>query len=167
MSDDRFKIFVEQLRDGRIKEVDESFPPDFLEVDEKELAFEQPVMVKGQVYLAEENLVLHFDFAATAKMLCAVCNGPVDVPLEVQGFYHAVPLSEIKGAIYDFSGLLREIVLLEVPLLAECRQGKCPQRKSMEKYLKSKNSSGTDESEGYRPFADFDFGSMDKKKKVK
>jgi hypothetical protein len=61
---------------------------------------------------------------------------------------------------------LREIVLLEVPLLAECRQGKCPQRKTMEKYL-SKNGPGADESEGYRPFADFDFGSMDKKKKVK
>lgn len=164
MIDDRFRIFVEQLRDGTIEEIDETFSPDFLEISEKELAFNKPVKVKGQVYLAEEMLVLHLDIQATATLPCAICNGPADVDIAIKGFYHAIPLSEVKGAIYDFRELLRETILLEVPILAECHQGKCPQRDTLKSYLKKESVPGSKEDEdGYRPFADFDFDTREPK----
>ena len=162
MGDEGFKIFVEQLREGHTEEIAEEFSPEFLDVHEAELVFSKPVKVKGQVYLADEMLVLHFDIATTAILPCSVCNEPVAIDLSVEGFYHAVPLSEIKGGIYDLREIIRETILLEVPLLAECRQGKCPQRKAMKKFLKKEGSSGGgDEGEGYRPFANLDLDLKD------
>ena len=163
MTDDRFRVFVEQLRLGNTEEIDETFSPDFLEINERELSFSKPVSVRGQVYLADEVLVLHLDAYTVATMPCAICNDPVDVEIAIKGFYHAVPLEEIKGAIYDFREVLRETILLEVPILVECHQGKCPQRKSLEKYFKKECAPGAKEDEeGYRPFADLDFDFKDK-----
>lgn len=164
MIDDRFRIFVEQLRDGSTEEIDEEFAPDFLEIHEKDLSFSKPVTVRGQVYLAEEMLILHFDIHATATLPCAICNEPADVPIDIKGFYHAVPLDEIKGAIYDLREILRETILLEVPNLAECHQGKCPQRDSLKKFFKKEGDPGSKEDEeGYRPFAGLDFDFKDPK----
>jgi uncharacterized metal-binding protein YceD (DUF177 family) len=163
MADDQFRIFVEQLRLGHTEEIDEILSPDFLEVKEKELVFGKPITVRGQVYLADNTLILHFDIGTTAVMPCAVCNQPVDVEIAIKGFYHAVPLVDIKGAVYNFREILREAILLEVPLLAECHQGKCPQRKSLEKYFKKDVPPGIKaQEEGYRPFADLDFDSREK-----
>lgn len=163
MAGDQFKIFVEQLRLGNTEEIEESLSPDFLEVAEKELSFSKPVMVKGQVYLADHTLILHFDISTIAVMPCAICNQAVNVGIEIKGFYHAVPLVDIKGAVYDFREILREAILLEVPLLTECHQGKCPQRKSLEKYFKKEVPPGIKEQEeGYRPFANLDFDSGEK-----
>lgn len=163
MTDDRFRIYVEQLRNGNTEEIDETLPPDFLEINEKELSITKSVHVRGQVYLAEEMLVLHLDIDAVATMPCAVCNGPADVTIAIKGFYHAVPMDEIKIAIYDFREILRETILIEVPILTECHQGKCPQRKSLQKYFKKENATGNkEEEEGYRPFADLDFDIKDK-----
>lgn len=163
MTDDRFRIFVEQLRQGHTEEIDEKFSPDFLEISERDLSFSELVIVCGQVYLADEMLVLHFDINTVATIPCAICNGPANVDIEIKGFYHAVPLDEIKGAIYDFREILRETILLEVPILTECHQGNCPQRQSLEKYFKKESTPGTEEEEeGYRPFAGLDFDFKDK-----
>lgn len=163
MIDDRFRIFVEQLKQGHKREIDEEFTPDFLEIREKDLSFSKPIAVKGEAYLADNVLVLHLDVHTTAAMRCTICSEPTDVDIAIKGFYHAVPLVEIKGAIYDFREMLREEILLQVPMLAECHQGKCPQRKSLEKFFKKASSPGAKEDEeGYRPFADLDFGSKDK-----
>ena len=163
MTDDGFRIFVEQLREGHTEEIAEVFAPEFLDVQEKELVLDQPVKVNGQVYLADEMLVLHLDIATQAMLPCSVCNEPVSLDLSVKGFYHAVPLSEIKGGIYDLREILRETILLEVPLLAECRQGNCPKRKAMKKFLKKEGSPGSgDEGEGYRPFANLDLDLKDR-----
>jgi uncharacterized metal-binding protein YceD (DUF177 family) len=159
MTDNLFCIYVERLRRGEIEKIDETFAPDFLEISEKELSFTYPVRVSGQVYIAEEMLILHFDIQTVATMPCAICNEPANVSIDVKGFYHAVPLDEIKGAIYDFREILRETILLELPILTEC-QGKCPQRTTLQNYFKKESSPET--KEGYRPFEDFDFGIKDK-----
>src|SRR5690242_15077617 len=102
MIDDRFRVFVEQLKGGHHQEIDEIFAPDFLEIQEKDLSFSKPIAVKGQVYLADQMLILHLDVHAIAAMRCAVCNALTDVDIVIKEFYHAVPLGEIKGGIYDF-----------------------------------------------------------------
>lgn len=164
MIDDHFRIFVEQLREGQVEEVNEEFSPQFLDVHERDLSFKSPVMISGEAYLAEDMLVLCFDIKTNATLPCLVCNDPVNVDIGIKGFYHAVPLKEIKGGIYDFSEILRETILLETPQLAECHQGKCPQRKNLEKYFKQESSLGTNKSEdeGYRPFAGLDIDVEDK-----
>ena len=159
MTDDLFKIYVEQLREGSVEEIEESFSPEFLDVHERDLSFKVPVKIAGQAYLADEMLVLHFDIQTVATLPCLVCNAPVAVKIAIKGFYHAVPLNEIKNGVFNFRDILRETILLETPLLAECHQGQCAQRQVLQKYFKKDNVPGVTESdeEGYKPFADLDF----------
>jgi uncharacterized metal-binding protein YceD (DUF177 family) len=151
---DRFRIYVEQLREGHTELISESFLPDFLEILERDMAFCDPVLIKGEAYLADEMLILHFDIKTSAIIPCSICNEPVKVETHIQEFYHAVPLHEIKTGIYNFKEILRETILLDTPLLAECDQGKCPKRQELQKYFK-KSSTGNEE-EGYQPFAHLD-----------
>lgn len=156
--EDAFKIYVEQLREGHLEKIEETFPPTFIEVNEEDLSFVDPVTVTGEAYLAENELVLHFDISTMATIPCLICSSPVKEPIEIEGFYHSIPLGEIKGAVYNFKELLRESILLETPARAECNKGKCPQRQTLKKYLKeeSPKKADNDIQDGYKPFADLD-----------
>lgn len=154
--DDAFKIYVEQLRDGHEEKIHETFDPGFLDINEPDLRFDQPVELEGVAYLAEHELVLHWDIKAEAVVSCSICNEPVKVPLHIQNFYYSEPLAEIKSGVYNFKDLLRETILLEVPSFAEC-EGSCPRRKEYHKYFKEPSSQPSDEEEGYQPFADLDW----------
>lgn len=149
---DGFNIYVEQLRSGNSEKISEAFAPDFLDVHEKELAFNDPVKVSGEAYLAEDNLILHLEISTFASIPCRICNEPVKVPLQLQKFYHSEPLDVIKSGVYNMMPLLREATLLETPAFAECEQGKCPKRKEFEKYIKKTENS--EKEEGYHPFDD-------------
>ena len=150
--DDRFKIYVEQLRDGHTEQLDEVFSPGFLDVHEENLLYKEEVFVQGEAYLADDDLILNVSIRTTAQLPCIICNGPVIVPVEIEGFYHAEPLANIKSGIFNYKEVLREDVILETPKFAEC-QGKCPQRKDMVKYF-SKETEGPNPKEGYHPFSD-------------
>jgi len=158
--DDRFKIYPDQLRNGSVEEIDELYEADFLHVNEKELKFTKPVSVKGQAYLADDNLVLHLDIEAFAVMPCSICNEAVEICIDIDGFYHVEPLAEIKGAVYNLKELLREAIVIDVPNFAECHNGHCPQRKEMAKYFKKDDvdAEKNEASNGgeYHPFADID-----------
>jgi uncharacterized metal-binding protein YceD (DUF177 family) len=155
--DDVFKIYIEQLRESHEEKISEKLNPDFLEIHEPDLAFDKPVELEGVAYLAEQELVLHWEIRTEAILPCSICNEPVRVPLHIQNFYYAEPTSEIKSGIYNFKELLRETILLEVPAFAECTGGNCPKRKEYRKYLKEPSDQLSDEEEGYHPFADLDW----------
>lgn len=148
---DAFKVYVEQLRSGNVEQLKEEFNPDFLDIHEKELIFADTVYLNGEAYLAENDLILHFNISTMAEMPCRICNETVKVPIKVQNVYHHEPLSAIKSGIFNMLDVLREAVLLEIPPLAECNEGKCPKRKDLEKYIRTPPASSTEEP-GYRPF---------------
>ena len=152
--DDRFKIYVDRLKDHDLK-IHETFKPDFLDVEEGDsLKFPYPVALKGEAYLADDNLVMHLDVATQGEVPCTVCNEMTKVDIVIPEFYLAVPLEEVKGGIYDYSEMLREEILLAVPQFAECSDGICPQRKELEKFLKKPGEEDSPEEERYHPFAD-------------
>ena len=156
--DDAFKVFIEQLRDGEEKRVDEEFDPSFLDLDEEDLAFEKPVLLEGHFYIAEKELVINWNIEALAKIPCAICNEAVEVPVLVRNFYHCEPLANIKSGVYNFKDLLRETILLEVPKFAECNRGSCPHRSEVAQFLKKPLSeTESDEEGGYHPFVDIDW----------
>lgn len=157
MIDESFRIYVEQLRDGQIEALTECFPADFLDVKEEALSFFDPVNIDGEAYLADDMLILHLNVSTIATMPCRICNEPVKVNVEINEFYHAEPLDEIKGSIFNFREILREAILLETPPTAECHEGKCPKRKTLQKFLKKEGEKeNKDDDEGYRPFADLE-----------
>jgi len=151
MEPDAFKVYIDRLHNGKTQKVKGRFPPEFLDVDEESLRFEKPVAVNGEAYIAEEDLILHFAIKAEALMPCSICNDMTPIEISLPSFYEAVPLTEIKGALYDFRDCLREEILLQIPHTVECHGGKCPERKGMEPYLKAETAN---DPEGYQPFAD-------------
>src|SRR5262249_1756536 len=151
--DDVFKIYIEQLRDGHEEKIHEQLDPRFLDVQEPDLLFDKPVELEGVAYLAEHELVFHWDIWTEVLIPCSICNEPVRVPIHIQNFYYSEPISEIKSGVYNFKNLLRETILLEVPTFTECNQGHCPKREEYRKYLKESSNRPSDE-EGYHPFAD-------------
>lgn len=154
MTEECFRIYVEQLRDGNIEMLREELAPDFIDVSEKDLKFVDPVHLNGEAYLADDDLVLLLKCTTYATMPCAICNELIKHPVIVQGDYQMVPLKEIKTGIFDFKELLREAILLETPNSTECHNGKCPQRAQIQQYIKNEKSDGTGDT--YQPFADLD-----------
>lgn len=155
--EDEFRIYVEQLRDGQEKVIHETFEPEFLDINEDELAFEVPVKLDGVAYTAENELILNWNIKTEAVVNCSICNEKVSVPIEVNNFYYGEPLEDIKTGIFNFKELLRETILLEVPPFSECNQGHCPSRKELAPFFKEASEEGVDEEDGYQPFADIDW----------
>lgn len=132
---DEFRIFCYRIKEGQKEQIRESFSPAFLGVAEEELAFLAPVQVQGEAEFVEDTLVLHLHIETEATMPCAICNQKVEVKLEIPDFIHSVERSEIKGDVFDFTEVLREAILLELPYRAECNLNNCPERESISKYI--------------------------------
>lgn len=151
----RFNIFVDQLKNGHVEKIEEKFSPDFLDINEKELFFKDPVFVRGKAYIAEANLVLHLEVITSAYMPCSICNEEVKVLIKLPYFYHSEPLENIKSGVFSMVETLRETILIETPSFAECNEGNCVVRKEQEKfYKKSSFSEGDDH---YHPFENLKF----------
>jgi uncharacterized metal-binding protein YceD (DUF177 family) len=144
-----FKIYTDRLREGQSEKIDLAIAPDLLLSAEKELTFSGNVLIKGEAYLAEQHLIFHLKIKALASMPCLVCNETVAVPLEIEEFYHAEPLQDIRSAIFDCSPFLREAIFLQLPSFVECHQGRCPERETLNKYLKPPSQASL-------PFKDLD-----------
>lgn len=151
MEREPFLIYIDRLRGDEVEKLVGPFDPSFLDVGDPELEFPYPVKVEGEAYLSEEHLVLRLTASVCAKMPCSVCNEMVETVVEVENHYHTELLSEIKGAIFDFSEPLREALLIEVPHYVECREGDCPQREIITPFLRSKP---TPKEDTYFPFSD-------------
>lgn len=151
--EDVFKIYVEQLRKGNEEKIHETIHPSSLEIDESDLLFDKSIELKGVAYLAEQELVFHWDIHTEVLLPCSICNELVKTPINIENFYASEPVPEMKSGVYNFKNLLRETILLEIPFFVECNEGNCLKRKEYGKYLKKTSASSTDE-EGYHPFAD-------------
>lgn len=152
--DDAFKIYVEQLREGHIEKIEEKLSPEFLDVHDRDLDYSDPVSITGEAYLAENELIINLDIFTQAILPCVICMEPVKVDVKVQGHYYAIQLVQIKGGIFNFKNMLREVIILETPAFTEC-QGDCPRRKEVAKFLKKESPQGKNGSdEGYQPFSD-------------
>lgn len=133
-----FQIWIDRLKNGQTQTIHESFSPDFLDIQEEELKADSPVVVTGEAYLTESELILHLNASTIVKMPCAICNDMIDVDLRIKDCYHAVPINEIPSGIFDYKDLLRESLLIELPKYVECNQGKCPERKTIAPYMREK-----------------------------
>lgn len=151
---DNYKIYVDQLREGKVESIDCYLPSEMMDVRDDELAFEKKIHARGEAYISDDSLILHLDLDATAVIPCSICNDPVDTPVVVKGLYHVVPFNEIKGHIFDMREAVRENILLNTPSFSECNGGTCKERQSLGKYLKSDEDLEQEPFEGQQPFKD-------------
>ena len=148
-----FQIWIDRLKSGQTQLINESFDSSFLDVQEAELQLNTPVVVVGEAYLTESELIFRFQASTQATMPCAICNQMTPVKLSVKDFYHAHSLSEIPSAVFDYQEILREALLIELPQYVECNKGKCPDRKIIAPYLRSEKKA---QEETHFPFSNLD-----------
>ncbi len=148
------KIYIDRLKGGQTLKIDEAFSPDFLDIDEEDLLFEDTVCLKGEAYLADEHLIIHLHVETQAYLPCNICNDPVHIPIVIKNAYLSEPLEEIKGAIFDMTSEIRESILLQTPLFTECHHGKCPERENLKKFLKRPQKESRNDIQ--YPFANLD-----------
>lgn len=154
--EDAFSIYVDRLEGGEKLPIYEELSSEFMDIHEAELAFESPIRVEGEAYLGGEALIIHLkSVTGRAVMPCCICNSNTTVPIALHDIYFTEETAKIRGGIFSFKELLREAILLEVPLTAECHQGSCPQRESMAQYF-SKKKKEDNEAQSYHPFADLE-----------
>lgn len=127
-----------QLSDGKPELLAISCDPKLLDVDEVELQFCDPVEIKGTVTLFGNELVLDLQAMTVARLPCLICNEATPIKLQVEQICHSVTLEELQKQVvdgqYNFSEIVREALLLELPLTAECG-GSCPKRAEVSAYL--------------------------------
>lgn len=156
---EKFKIYIDRLKNGHIEGFKETVEPSFLEINEDELSFPESVQVSGDIYLADDHLVAHLSICTSAKLPCSICNKPVHIPISIQNAYSAISLQEMRSAIYDLTNEIRETTLLQVPLFAECNNGKCPERDQIKKFLHGEPNGEQHPGQSpvvHLPFADLD-----------
>jgi len=144
------KIYIDRLKDDDTENIFEVLPPNYLDVDGKDLKFPDDITISGQAYLAKSHLILELKIKTKAKMPCSICNEDAEVPIDFEDFYHTIELCEISSSVYDFSEEVRSAILLKVPQFMECQHGHRPKRKDIKKYL-TKDSDDT-----HSPFSDLE-----------
>ncbi|MBS3905322.1 MAG: hypothetical protein KGZ39_08360 [Simkania sp.] len=129
-------IFIDRFKEGQTLFIEETTAPDFLEIQEQELRFPFPIIVKGKTYLSDDHLIVQLQISTEIMIPCAICNELFSLPIRIENFTHVEPVAEIINHIFDYTQLLRETILLEVPTFAECHEGRCPERPKVAKYLR-------------------------------
>ncbi len=150
---DNLKVYIDRLKGGTTQKIAETLPPDFLDIKEEELIFKDPVRVRGEVYLADDYLVIQLNVETTAQLPCAICNEIISFPVVIKNANITLPLSEINSAIIDLSEKIRETILLQIPLFTECNNGKCPERENIKKFLKTEEKPSDPEDVTHFPFS--------------
>ncbi|MGD2170061.1 MAG: hypothetical protein PVI40_07470 [Chlamydiota bacterium] len=133
---DDFKIYIDRLKDGHEQDITGSFSPDFLDVQEAELSFPHLVKIQGKAYVLKDHLILQLKVETLAEMPCKICSKRSLHKILLESFYHTEELVNIKNMIFDFSEVLREEILLEVPPFIECQNNQCPERDKIKSFLK-------------------------------
>lgn len=132
----KLQIYFDRLKSGNSEEINLTLTPDFMEINDKDLAFLSPITVDGEAYLAETELVFKLKLVTEATLPCLMCNEPVNCTIEVDDFYHVEPTAENKSGVFEYGDLVREAILMQTPAFIECHNGQCPQREASKKYLK-------------------------------
>lgn len=149
--DHPLRLFLDRIRAQGCEKIDVRLPPDFIDLHEEELVFADPITVEGEVYLAGEEVVIALRAETVIRMPCAICNAPVALPLQ-NAWTSVEPVDSFRHGVIDLREMVRENLLIEVPLVAECEPGNCPERKVLAPYLRQEQEER--EETGFHPFAD-------------
>jgi hypothetical protein len=133
-----FRIYLDRLKPlgSAVEEFDETVPPEFIGVDDRELRFEAPVHFSGKAYLAGKNCIIQVSVETEASQPCPICGAWGRTPIQLRQVTIPVEEEHIHGGVLDLRGPLREEIVMAVPQFVECRPEGCPERAEIARYLK-------------------------------
>lgn len=128
-------LFLDDL--SREEEVSLAFEldPSFLDLTEKDEAQpSKPIVAQGTASLVGEFICLNLDVQCSFMLPCALCNEKFEYEVSAS-IEHQEPVENIKQRKWDFTDLVREAILLEVPFFPQCGGETCRHRDEIQKYL--------------------------------
>ena len=156
MKDD-FIIYIDRLKDGQVEKIDLELSPVFMEIHEKDLAFNDTVQIEGSFYTTPDHLIGNLQVNTNLMMPCSICDETFSIPICVDNYYITEPLENIPSGLYYPQDGIREAILLETPSFYECNNGQCPCRKELATILGQKNKTEEKaEQKCHLPFKDLE-----------
>lgn len=139
------RIYIDRLKEGQEQLFHEMVEcSEIFDVEEVGALALKPVDLAFKAYLAGHELVIEWQsIKAACRVNCTVCNEPFEFPIVIEEGRHIEPVSSIRGAVFNPSSLVREQILLEVPSYAECKEGACPERETLKRYIDKENYGST------------------------
>jgi len=131
-----FKIYIDRLEGDRTEKINITTDSAFLDINEKELCFNDSVAIRGQAEMQNDFLILRLQIETVYESICSVCNRLTKQKLILKNCNFCIPRSDIKQAAFDFQDLARQAILLEIPAFLECNEGNCKERKNVEQFTK-------------------------------
>jgi len=132
--DPQLFIYLDRLIEGKEQSLDETLPSNVFFKNEKDLKFSSDMKICGKAYITTDHLLVDISAKIEADMPCIICQKDVPFQLEMEKQTLTIPLEEIKNKVYDYTSLIRESLLLQLPQTKECKGG-CPDRSSIEPFL--------------------------------
>lgn len=131
----------------------------FLDLSEKDEAKASgPVSLEGICSLVDEYVVLQLSIKAQFLLPCAMCNEPFTYEVFIENLCHQEHVGDKRHPTWDFSEVIREAILLELPFFPQCGQAenqkKCLRFDEVKKYLVSQKSDAQQD-EVHTPFKEF------------
>ncbi len=99
-------------------------------------SYKSPLKIKGKHYKTNDFLIIYFSANLEALRPCKICNEETSLPIEINNHTIAQQIDEIREETFDIQDTIRSYTLGEIPDIIECNNGQCPERASIEKYLK-------------------------------
>jgi uncharacterized protein len=107
--------------------IEGSLPPAILDLSEPQIRAEAPVEVRLQAFIHERKLIVSGSLQTKFKLECGRCAEFIEWPVTVDNFYQE--WEEPMPKAIDLTPLIREDILLSLPLTAVCQLSvdyKCP-----------------------------------------
>ncbi|GAB5412020.1 MAG: hypothetical protein ChlgKO_11340 [Chlamydiales bacterium] len=127
-------IYIDRLRNGESQEFSGQCTAEEIGLGDMELRFAEPIQFKIRAYATDDHALIHMNLSTIAELPCKICNEWTQIKINFETPAHATPLSEIRSRVYDFTPLLIENIVLELPQFTEC-QGNCPERDALKSFL--------------------------------
>ncbi len=156
---DELVIYIDRLTEGKIEQIDCLISPEFMEIEEPDLRFMDPVKIKGSFYTTPDHLIGHLQVSTYLQMPCAICDETFAVPIAIEDYYITEPLENIPSGLYYPQEGIREAILIETPSFYECNDGHCPDRMAYAPFMKQKGKEENykvEKEKSYLPFKDLE-----------
>ena len=156
---DELVVYVDRLVGGKVEDVSCTIDPSFIDVQENDCQFLNPVAINGSFYLTNDHLIGNLKVKTFLTMPCSICDEKFPFPISIEDYYITEPLENIPSGLYYPHDGIREAILLEAPGFCECNNGNCPNRLAIANYMRPNKEELKDQkkdAQSYLPFKDLE-----------
>ena len=135
MDQERLELHLDQLQGMEVKEFTIQAKAAFLG-EEEGYCWMDPVVCHIRAQRTSEEVILWCSATLSYSRHCSCCEEPLIQQLMVRDAVCTLDAHAVRHGIIDLAPLLREELLLELPLFSDCGDRCCPHRQSLTGCLK-------------------------------